>query len=193
MCTPPWRVLKAFLPARTCVRMAASFLWVQRPFSYTPTHCFPGLCCSPSAVPATSQPPSTSTHAPSSLLVDLGNELNWHFCDRLFIYLPTLCFRHLAKLPRLLESEDVNMRIAAGETIALLFELVRDVDPVSFGLYLVVQVDVVIEWQEWFFDRNVMFIRPAKFMVWSWYHKSRLFLSWRGGWRWVWGRMFWGS
>lgn len=42
-----------------------------------------------------------------------------------------LFFRHLAKLPRLLENDDVNMRIAAGETIALLFELIRDVDPVS--------------------------------------------------------------
>lgn len=41
-----------------------------------------------------------------------------------------LC-RHLPKLPRLLESEDVNMRIAAGETIALLFELARDMDSVS--------------------------------------------------------------
>ena len=40
-------------------------------------------------------------------------------------------YRHLPKLPRLLESEDVNMRIAAGETIALLFELARDLDPVS--------------------------------------------------------------
>ncbi|KAM9823561.1 interferon-related developmental regulator 1 [Neosynchiropus ocellatus] len=36
--------------------------------------------------------------------------------------------RHLPKLPSLLESEDVNMRIAAGETIALLFELARDLD-----------------------------------------------------------------
>ncbi|XP_076851280.1 interferon-related developmental regulator 1 [Brachyhypopomus gauderio] len=41
--------------------------------------------------------------------------------------------KHLAKLPRLLESEDVNMRIAAGETIALLFELARDVDPDTDG------------------------------------------------------------
>uniref|UniRef100_A0A8C2E458 Interferon-related developmental regulator 1 n=1 Tax=Cyprinus carpio TaxID=7962 RepID=A0A8C2E458_CYPCA len=37
--------------------------------------------------------------------------------------------KHLSKLPRLLENDDVNMRIAAGETIALLFELIRDVDP----------------------------------------------------------------
>ncbi|XP_026082381.1 interferon-related developmental regulator 1-like [Carassius auratus] len=37
--------------------------------------------------------------------------------------------KHLSKLPCLLENEDVNMRIAAGETIALLFELIRDVDP----------------------------------------------------------------
>lgn len=36
--------------------------------------------------------------------------------------------KHLTKLPKLLESEDVNMRIAAGETIALLFELARDMD-----------------------------------------------------------------
>ncbi|XP_051544196.1 interferon-related developmental regulator 1-like [Myxocyprinus asiaticus] len=37
--------------------------------------------------------------------------------------------KHLAKLQQLLENDDVNMRIAAGETIALLFELIRDVDP----------------------------------------------------------------
>uniref|UniRef100_A0A3P8NFA0 Interferon-related developmental regulator 1 n=1 Tax=Astatotilapia calliptera TaxID=8154 RepID=A0A3P8NFA0_ASTCA len=36
--------------------------------------------------------------------------------------------KHLLKLQRLLESDDVNMRIAAGETIALLFELARDID-----------------------------------------------------------------
>lgn len=44
-----------------------------------------------------------------------------------------LC-RHLPKLQRLLESDDVNMRIAAGETIALLFELARDIDSVSLQL-----------------------------------------------------------
>uniref|UniRef100_A0A671SUD5 Interferon-related developmental regulator 1-like n=1 Tax=Sinocyclocheilus anshuiensis TaxID=1608454 RepID=A0A671SUD5_9TELE len=37
--------------------------------------------------------------------------------------------KHLSKLPHLLENDDVTMRIAAGETIALLFELIRDVDP----------------------------------------------------------------
>ncbi|KAM4748354.1 interferon-related developmental regulator 1 [Rhinophrynus dorsalis] len=35
---------------------------------------------------------------------------------------------HLPKLPRLLSCGDVNMRIAAGETLALLFELAREVD-----------------------------------------------------------------
>ncbi|MEE6480894.1 hypothetical protein FKM82_012700 [Ascaphus truei] len=35
---------------------------------------------------------------------------------------------HLLKLPRLLSCDDVNMRIAAGETMALLFELARDAD-----------------------------------------------------------------
>ncbi|XP_072529277.1 interferon-related developmental regulator 1 isoform X1 [Salminus brasiliensis] len=44
-------------------------------------------------------------------------------------HITAIIHKHLAKLPRLLESEDVNMRIAAGETIALLFELARDVDP----------------------------------------------------------------
>uniref|UniRef100_A0A4W4F6D8 Interferon-related developmental regulator 1 n=1 Tax=Electrophorus electricus TaxID=8005 RepID=A0A4W4F6D8_ELEEL len=43
-------------------------------------------------------------------------------------HITAIIHKHLAKLPRLLESEDVNMRIAAGETIALLFELARDVD-----------------------------------------------------------------
>ncbi|KAJ8416382.1 hypothetical protein AAFF_G00356700 [Aldrovandia affinis] len=36
--------------------------------------------------------------------------------------------KHLPRLATLLESDDVNMRIAAGETIALLFELARDLD-----------------------------------------------------------------
>ncbi|XP_018106606.1 interferon related developmental regulator 1 L homeolog isoform X2 [Xenopus laevis] len=35
---------------------------------------------------------------------------------------------HLCKLPRLLSCGDVNMRIAAGETLALLFELAREAD-----------------------------------------------------------------
>ncbi|XP_030626210.1 interferon-related developmental regulator 1 isoform X2 [Chanos chanos] len=41
----------------------------------------------------------------------------------------TILHKHLPRLPRLLESDDVNLRIAAGETIALLFELARDIDP----------------------------------------------------------------
>ncbi|XP_075065120.1 interferon-related developmental regulator 1 [Mixophyes fleayi] len=35
---------------------------------------------------------------------------------------------YLHKLPRLLSCDDVNMRIAAGETLALLFELAREAD-----------------------------------------------------------------
>uniref|UniRef100_A0A667YU78 Interferon-related developmental regulator 1 n=1 Tax=Myripristis murdjan TaxID=586833 RepID=A0A667YU78_9TELE len=42
--------------------------------------------------------------------------------------LKDILHKHLPKLPMLLESEDVNMRIAAGETIALLFELARVMD-----------------------------------------------------------------
>lgn len=36
--------------------------------------------------------------------------------------------RQLPRLPQLLSSESVNLRIAAGETIALLFELARDLE-----------------------------------------------------------------
>lgn len=36
--------------------------------------------------------------------------------------------KHLPRLPLLLESDDVNMRIATGETIALLFELATDLN-----------------------------------------------------------------
>ncbi|XP_047431604.1 interferon-related developmental regulator 1 [Mugil cephalus] len=42
--------------------------------------------------------------------------------------LKDILHKHLPKLHRLLESDDVNMRIAAGETIALLFEVARDMD-----------------------------------------------------------------
>uniref|UniRef100_A0A2K6LX07 Interferon related developmental regulator 2 n=1 Tax=Rhinopithecus bieti TaxID=61621 RepID=A0A2K6LX07_RHIBE len=38
--------------------------------------------------------------------------------------------RQLPRLPQLLSSESVNLRIAAGETIALLFELARDLEEV---------------------------------------------------------------
>lgn len=38
---------------------------------------------------------------------------------------------HLPKLPQLLESDDVNLRIVAGETIALFYELAREEDEVS--------------------------------------------------------------
>ncbi|NXQ94407.1 IFRD1 regulator, partial [Sagittarius serpentarius] len=38
---------------------------------------------------------------------------------------------HLHKLPSLLSCDDLNMRIAAGETLALLFELARETDAVK--------------------------------------------------------------
>ncbi|NXW08131.1 IFRD1 regulator, partial [Fregetta grallaria] len=38
---------------------------------------------------------------------------------------------HLHKLPSLLSCDDLNMRIAAGETLALLFELARETDAVT--------------------------------------------------------------
>lgn len=40
-------------------------------------------------------------------------------------------FRHLPKLQECLQSNDVNYRIAVGETIALLVELGRDIDEVK--------------------------------------------------------------
>lgn len=38
---------------------------------------------------------------------------------------------HFHKLPGLLSSDDVNLRIAAGESLALLFELARGMESVS--------------------------------------------------------------
>ncbi|XP_064632666.1 interferon-related developmental regulator 2-like isoform X2 [Lineus longissimus] len=40
----------------------------------------------------------------------------------------TLLYSHLPKLPQLLESADVDLRIAAGEAIALMYELAREQD-----------------------------------------------------------------
>ncbi|XP_061052850.1 interferon-related developmental regulator 2 isoform X3 [Eubalaena glacialis] len=44
--------------------------------------------------------------------------------------------RQLPQLPQLLSSESVNLRMAAGETIALLFELTRDLEPTELRLLL---------------------------------------------------------
>ena len=38
---------------------------------------------------------------------------------------------HLPRLPDLLESDDVNLRIVAGEAIAMFYELAREDDEVS--------------------------------------------------------------
>lgn len=43
-----------------------------------------------------------------------------------------LYFRHLRKLPQLLESVDVDLRIAAGETLAVFYELGRQCREVIF-------------------------------------------------------------
>lgn len=63
-------------------------------------------------------------------------------------------FRHLPKLQECLQSNDVNYRIAVGETIALLVELGRDIDEVSWS-QTVEAVDVYMMlsildwWCEW--------------------------------------------
>lgn len=51
-----------------------------------------------------------------------------HLCSQ---YDNCLFSRHFHKLPSLLSSDDVNMRIAAGETLALLLELARGMESVS--------------------------------------------------------------
>lgn len=38
-------------------------------------------------------------------------------------------FSHLSKIAELLESPDVDLRIASGETLALMYELARYIDP----------------------------------------------------------------
>ena len=43
-------------------------------------------------------------------------------------------FSSLPKMPQLLRSGDVDLRIAAGEVIALLYELGRDQNEVSGGV-----------------------------------------------------------
>lgn len=55
-------------------------------------------------------------------------EMNSNYQHVLEIFL-----RHLHKLPSMLSCDDVNMRIAAGETLALLFELARETDAVSIS------------------------------------------------------------
>ena len=43
--------------------------------------------------------------------------------------------RHLHKLPEILESSDLDMRIAAGEAISLLYELAREQDEVGHSVF----------------------------------------------------------
>ncbi|XP_025060142.1 interferon-related developmental regulator 2 isoform X4 [Alligator sinensis] len=47
-------------------------------------------------------------------------------------YIKKILDNHLLKLPLMLSSDNVNLRITAGETIALLFELARDMEEDNF-------------------------------------------------------------
>ncbi|XP_019402987.1 PREDICTED: interferon-related developmental regulator 2 isoform X2 [Crocodylus porosus] len=47
-------------------------------------------------------------------------------------YIKKILDNHLLKLPLMLSSDNVNLRIAAGETIAVLFELARDMEEDDF-------------------------------------------------------------
>ena len=47
------------------------------------------------------------------------------------LYLSILFCSHLPRLPDLLESDDVNLRIVSGEAIAMFYELAREDDDVS--------------------------------------------------------------
>lgn len=47
----------------------------------------------------------------------------------MFIF--SLPYRHIHKLPELLESTDLDVRIAGGESISLLYELAREQDEVN--------------------------------------------------------------
>lgn len=58
--------------------------------------------------------------------------MQWSSVNKMQILMKCdLLLRHLHKLPSLLSCDDLNMRIAAGETLALLFELARETDAVS--------------------------------------------------------------
>lgn len=122
-CRLRWSASRTCSPAPTPERTGPVPPSPRRRASSTPTHCCPGRCCSPSARPASSKTSCASkTH---QLLGSSDSPGEVWETNRIYF------FRHLPKLPRLLESDDVNMRIAAGETIALLFELARDMDCVS--------------------------------------------------------------
>lgn len=54
----------------------------------------------------------------------LNLRVYFYFLDCLVIIV-CVCYRHLPKLAELLTSADVELRIAAGETMALLYELAR--------------------------------------------------------------------
>lgn len=53
----------------------------------------------------------------------------------LFTWLVFVAHSHLNRLPKLLESSDVDLRIVAGEAIAMLYEIARFDDQVCL-LYL---------------------------------------------------------
>lgn len=51
-------------------------------------------------------------------------------------------FRHIEHLPDLLHSSDVELRIEAGETLALLYELAREEDEVNTVEFCVIVVSM---------------------------------------------------
>lgn len=126
-CRPPWSASRTCSPGPTLRLTARARRSTPRPASFTPTRCCPGLCCSPSAPPASSRTSCASKGQGTSCGFQMSNSRRCGLKKKM----KCLSRRHLPKLPKLLESEDVNMRIAAGETIALLFELARDMDCVS--------------------------------------------------------------
>ena len=70
------------------------------------------------------------THSPEVAALHNASLISW--CLLLSIAPPSTVQNfidsHLAKLPQLVESQDVDLRITAGEAIALLYELAREED-----------------------------------------------------------------
>ena len=58
-----------------------------------------------------------------------NNNMGWNYWQ--FLLICILLFSHLNKLPSLLHSDDVNLRIEVGESIAMLYELAREQNEVS--------------------------------------------------------------
>lgn len=119
---PAWKVFSAGPVALVVLLLQLWSLPTYMACSVLP--CRPGHCCSPSVLVPTST--ISLTGRGLCLLGVAGNFVRGSSTHTRSLACPF--HRQLPRLPQLLSSESVNLRIAAGEAIALLFELARDLE-----------------------------------------------------------------